>query len=135
MENRKSVNRGFTLIELVVVMVIIGILAVISIPMYRNYVQRARSSEGVALAGAVASSEKVYFAEHGSYLAVASTAYNSTLGVDATQNSYFNAYAVAVNATGDAFTVTSSGTGDASGISIVMYQAPSGAPVITVNGL
>ena len=40
----KKKDKGFTMIELVVVMVIIGILAVISVPMYRNYIQRSRAT-------------------------------------------------------------------------------------------
>jgi type IV pilus assembly protein PilA len=47
-----KINYGFTLIELMIVITIIGVLSVFALPAYQNYVARARMMEGVHLASA-----------------------------------------------------------------------------------
>ena len=63
----KSVQKGFTLIELMIVVAIIGILAAIAIPAYQDYTIRAQVTEGLNLASAVKAGVSESFANTGSW--------------------------------------------------------------------
>ena len=61
----KKVQQGFTLIELMIVVAIIGILAAVAIPAYQDYTVRAKVSEGLGLAGAAKTAVAETYASKG----------------------------------------------------------------------
>jgi type IV pilus assembly protein PilA len=63
----KQIQKGFTLIELMIVVAIIGILAAIAIPAYQDYTIRAQVTEGLNLASAVKASVAEFYAQEGTW--------------------------------------------------------------------
>jgi type IV pilus assembly protein PilA len=61
----KSVQKGFTLIELMIVIAIIGILAAVALPAYQDYTVRAKVSEGLVLGGGLKSGVTEAFVDDG----------------------------------------------------------------------
>lgn len=86
-------NNGFTMTELIIALIIVGILALIAIPAYRGYVKRGIATEGKALLGEVNAAQQIYYSRNGKYFAGTSGQnYAASFGVDARRNKYFTSF-------------------------------------------
>ncbi len=68
-------QKGFTLIELMIVVAIIGILAAIAIPQYQDYTARAQATEALNLMDGVKTQAIEYYSDHGAWPAITDVGY------------------------------------------------------------
>ena len=90
----KKVQQGFTLIELMIVVAIIGILAAIAIPAYQDYTVRAQVSEGLNLGGGAKTAVTEFFQDRGAW-----PVSNTEAGLDATPTNIKGKYVLSVTVT------------------------------------
>lgn len=77
-------SKGFTLIEVMIVVVIVGILASIAYPSYQEYVNRSNRAEGQAFLSDIAARQERYFSQNNAY--VTADTDRSKLGLTSNQS-------------------------------------------------
>ena len=123
----KSLQKGFTLIELMIVIAIIGILAAIAIPAYQNYTIRAQVSEGLSLAGGIETAFDECYANHGTAAGTACGTLKE-IGID---NTISGTYVTSMSYNDGLITATYGGANANSNISgktitLAAYQSANG---------
>ncbi|MBI5437759.1 MAG: prepilin-type N-terminal cleavage/methylation domain-containing protein [Nitrosomonadales bacterium] len=99
----KNVQKGFTLIELMIVVAIIGILAAVAIPAYSNYTKKAKFTEIVNATGALKLAVEDCLTDNNGTLTVCDS---GTTGIPAAIASSFGKYGAALSVTDSVITAT-----------------------------
>ncbi|HEZ6741306.1 TPA: pilin [Neisseria meningitidis] len=101
-----TLQKGFTLIELMIVIAIVGILAAVALPAYQDYTARAQVSEAILLAEGQKSAVTEYYLNHGEW-----PANNSSAGVASTATDIKGKYVEKVEVAKGVITATMLSTG------------------------
>ena len=82
---RKNLS-GFTLIEIIIVIIIIGVIAGAAVPRFTGTFERVKASEGKQILLAILNAQKIYFLEHGAYSDLGDDLSELDINIPASQN-------------------------------------------------
>jgi len=108
-------KNGFTMLELLMVVIIIGILATIALPQYMSFVEKARAAEAMTTIGALRTAENLYKLENGTY---SPNVADLTITVPTSGAATYWTYSVS-GASETGFSVTSSRTSKKASASVI----------------
>jgi len=116
-----NAQKGFTLIELMIVVAIIGILAAVAIPAYQDYIARSQASEGATLLAGMKTPIAEYYLSNGAVPTIAQLGNTTTTGQ----------YVASINFDGtDTYTANFKGAGS---VSAVLAGASLGMQFVTAS--
>ncbi len=90
MFKQNTSKSGFTLLELLIVVIIVSILAAVALPQFTKITERSRAAEAVAILGAIRTAQLVYYQEHGVYRQEGPWNDPNGLDVDISTSKYFS---------------------------------------------
>jgi type IV pilus assembly protein PilE len=125
-------QHGFTLIELMIVVAVIGILAAIAIPAYRDYVTRAKITDATSILSNKRVQLEQYFQDNRTYAGVLPVLPATACTADTTTSQYFDFSCTTLTAT--TYVIQAAGKGDTAGFTYTLNEQNARATTAVPSG-